>query len=656
MNNESKENNTIKLKKDVVKNIAIVFLSIMLILTFFSNSIMNKSLPEVATQYIQSQTITEKIRGTGVVEADDPYSVMVKDSRVIHSVAVKEGDTVSKDQVLFYLEEGDSEELDKAQKDLEDLIYKYTAGALSGEMSAQAYNQATTGQVSPMAVYEAQILAAKQRVKTAQENVDSIARQQTVASGSTDSDSDLNQAKLDLEEAQIKMNTAKAKYDELKAIVDAGNSNTTSAQSEKDAAELELANAKAKYETKQDAIVAQINDTSITAFKNAYDNKYSALNSKNEVSELLFYGTDPNKDEKKAINDADALNDWIYATKSTIAEAESEIKDITEAYKAYMGAISDYSSKDAAMEAAKNKYNEYSSAVSKLSSAESDYNSAKNRVDELTTKITRLTNEQSENKAGNQQLINDLAIRKADADLELARAKEDQAQLLLDISKTLDLANQNSIIREQREKVEKLKQDASGAQITSPVDGIVLSVAKKAGETTSASDPVATIQVAGKPMYMKITVSAEQAKKVQVGDTAELQNSWYYSDNMMIRLAKIVNDPNNPAKSRQLVFSVEGEVTNGESLSISVGQRAREYDRVVPNSAIREDNKGKFIYTIEEKGTPFGNRYKAKRIDVEVITSDDNNTAINADVDSWAYVITTSDKPISQGQQVRLSD
>ena len=337
MNNESKENNTIKLKKDVVKNIAIVFLSIMLILTFFSNSIMNKSLPEVATKYIQSETITEKIRGTGVIEADDPYSVMVKDSRVIHSVAVKEGDTVSKDQFLFYLEEGDSEELDKAQKDLEDLIYKYTAGALSGEMSAQAYNQATSGQVSSMAVYEAQILAAKQRVKTAQENVDSIARQQTVASGSTDSDSDLNQAKLDLEEAQIKLNTAKAKYDELKAVVDAGNSNTTSAQSEKDAAELELANAKAKYETKQDAIVAQINDTSITAFKNAYDNKYSALNSKNEVSELLFYGTDPNKDEKKAINDADALNDWIYATKSTIAEAEKMLAKYPHSFKAVYG-------------------------------------------------------------------------------------------------------------------------------------------------------------------------------------------------------------------------------------------------------------------------------------------------------------------------------
>ncbi len=62
MNNEINEKNTIKIKKDVIKNIAIIFLSVMLILTFFSNSIMNKSLPEVATKYIQAATITSRKR------------------------------------------------------------------------------------------------------------------------------------------------------------------------------------------------------------------------------------------------------------------------------------------------------------------------------------------------------------------------------------------------------------------------------------------------------------------------------------------------------------------------------------------------------------------------------------------------------------------
>jgi len=645
MNDEINEKNTIKIKKDVIKNIAIIFLSVMLILTFFSNSIMNKSLPEVATKYIQAATITEKIRGTGTVEADDPYSVMVKDSRKIASVAVKEGDTVSKDQVLFYLEDSESEELEKAEKDLEDLIYKYTAGALTGEMTAQAYAQATTGRVSSMAVYEAQIEAARARVKAAQDNVDSITRQQAVASAATLSDTDINEAKLDLEKAQNELNSAKAKYDELKAVVDAGDGGAAALASELEYAELDLANTKSKYESEQAKVKNDINPASpdlakINKFKEKYDNITDAAS----IVDMIFSGDD--------IKDANALNYWFDIS----PYPEADRTAFTESYKAYTDAQAAYSAKKAAVEAANAKASDYKSAVSKLSGAESDYNSAKNKVDELNTKISRLTNEQAEDKEGNQQLVNDLAVRKADADLELSKAKEAQTQLLLDISKTLDLANQNSIIRDQREKVEKLKADATGATVLSPVDGIILTIGKKAGETTSASDPLATIQVSGKPMYMNITVNNEQAKKVNVGDVASLQNSWYYSENIMVKLNKIVNDPKNPGKGKKLVFSVEGDVTNGESLSISIGQKSREYDKVVPNSAIREDNKGKFIYTIEEKSTPFGNRYKAKRIDVEVIVSDDLNTAINADIDEWTYVITTSDKPISAGQQVRLSD
>ena len=58
--------NTTK-RREWVKNAAIIFLSVLLVLTFFSNTIMNYSLPEVATQYVQSSSITAKVRGTGTI-------------------------------------------------------------------------------------------------------------------------------------------------------------------------------------------------------------------------------------------------------------------------------------------------------------------------------------------------------------------------------------------------------------------------------------------------------------------------------------------------------------------------------------------------------------------------------------------------------------
>ena len=87
-------------RRDWVKNAAIVFLTIMLILTFFSNTIMNYSLPEVAIQYIQAGTITSKVRGTGTVQSSSLYNVKVTESRKVTSVAVKVGDTVAEGDVI----------------------------------------------------------------------------------------------------------------------------------------------------------------------------------------------------------------------------------------------------------------------------------------------------------------------------------------------------------------------------------------------------------------------------------------------------------------------------------------------------------------------------------------------------------------------------
>ena len=48
--------------REWVKNVAIIFLAVLLVLTFFSNTIMNRSLPEVATQNVSSGSITARVR------------------------------------------------------------------------------------------------------------------------------------------------------------------------------------------------------------------------------------------------------------------------------------------------------------------------------------------------------------------------------------------------------------------------------------------------------------------------------------------------------------------------------------------------------------------------------------------------------------------
>ena len=97
----------------------------MLILTFFSNTIMNYSLPEVAAQYSQSGSITSKIRTTANVIANSTYKITIEETRNILSVAVKDGDMVKKGDVLFYLEDAESEQLKTARDTLAQLEKEY---------------------------------------------------------------------------------------------------------------------------------------------------------------------------------------------------------------------------------------------------------------------------------------------------------------------------------------------------------------------------------------------------------------------------------------------------------------------------------------------------------------------------------------------------
>ncbi len=114
-----------------VKNAAIIFLSVLLVLTFFSNTIMNRSLPEVATANVTSDAITARVRGTGTVTAQASYQVKAPTTRKIQSVMIRSGQEVSQGDVLFILSDGDSAELDEASENLRKLQLSYDQTAVS---------------------------------------------------------------------------------------------------------------------------------------------------------------------------------------------------------------------------------------------------------------------------------------------------------------------------------------------------------------------------------------------------------------------------------------------------------------------------------------------------------------------------------------------
>ena len=669
-------------RRDWVKNAAIIFLAVMLVLTFFSNTIMNYSLPEVATQYVQRGTITAKVRGTGTVEATDPYNVMVKESRVISSVAVKQGDTVEKDQVIYYLEDAESDELKKAEDELEDLELAYMKGLFGGTISPEIINKVASGRTDTFATYQAKVTdmvnrleAAKARVDECQKNVDALTLQSTKdtnnATVNTKPD-ELNrdQATTDLASAQERFERDKA---ETIAELNAQISELTSQISD---LEKLIAGAETNAGSSSGTGAGKPPATSI------YDQKKAAVDKLHDkVKEIQtaaisgkITGADLVTVEKKSsiTETLDGLKKSFSSLQTVISSAGKDA-DYQTLYADYNAILVQISSIDANS----NNLNNYSDNKTVLAnkkaklaslqkelaevqaitaSSDGGVQDAQNRLIQANRNISEITAANSQASVAWQNRLADAnaALKAAQAVYDLL--KQEQTELAADINAELDLSKASKDIQEKKDEIAKLKEKSEGSAIVAPVAGTISNLAYVAGETTKPEEAAAVIQVDGKGYTVSFSVTNEQSKKVQVGDVGELQNAWYYDD-AMVTLAAIKPDPESNGQKKLLVFNVTGSsIQAGQSLNISVGQRSAEYELTVPNSAIREDKNGKFILIVESKSGPISNRYIATRVDVEVLASDDNNTAISAGLYGYEYVITTSTKPVEAGKQVRLNE
>lgn len=658
------EKNTTK-RREWVKNAAIIFLTIMLLLTFFSNTIMNYSLPEVATQYVQTGTITAKVRGTGKVEASDPYNVIAKESRVITSVAVKQGDIVEKDQVIYYLEESESDELTKAEQELEDLELNYMKGLFGANVSPEVITKVANGNIDSFSQLQGKVTdmqnrleAAKKRVEECQKNVDDLTLQSTKDTnnaGVSTKNEELtkDQATTDLTEAQNRFEKDKA------ATIASLNAQITELTSQISDLEKLLSNAEASagsgtnppttssssYDGQRKKAIEslkktvnvilkglskpELGDVGLTEIEDAYKGVYDAIKD--------------NKDYQTLIAD-------YNATHMLIDNIEQNAKDVNNLYANNQTLLSKKKAELA------NLQKQLAEVQAITASSDGGVQDAQNRLNQANRNILEITTANSQTSVAWQNRLADAnaALKNAQAVYDLL--KEEQTFLAADINAELDLSKTNKDIQKKKEEIEKLKEKSMGSAVKAPVAGTITTVKYVAGETTQPEDVMAVIQPEGKGFTLSISVTNEQAKKVQIGDMAELQNSWYYED-ARVMLSAIKPDPDNPGTNKLLVFDVSGSTIQADqSLSISVGQRSQEYELVVPNSAIREDNDGKFILTVESKSSPLGNRYIATRVGVEVLASDDNNSAISAPLYGWEYVITTSTKPVEAGKQVRLAD
>ncbi len=571
-----------KKRRDIIKNILIIFLIILLLLTFFSNTIMNKSLPEIQTERATSGKLTERIRGSGVVESNQSFGVKVDGNRVIDTINVKEGQEVQKGDVLLVVGTGESEELTAAEDELEALELAYQKALLTPPQDYASENQA---------------------IKNAREDLnDAIAKRNNAAA---------NQGNVDAAKDTYNYNKSQLEYytslqTKLSGVISAIDSD-------------EYAGAPPEY-TGQ--LIAQ---------KNAAADAEAAYNSAKDIYTALLgaFSEDSGDQGVEPLSGSVVTREELEAAETEMNARKAEYDAAKESYDSL-------------------KYSLRNDLAYQLADAESN-------ISWYTAQIQEYESGGSGEEMTPEMLEEDVkAKQRALEDLILQLSQTQQENGVQNQINQLDLQAQKKDIDKAKDKVDKLKKANETTEIKAEHGGIVSSINFRVGDETVPDTDIMTIDIAEEGYTVEITVDGEKTKKVKKGVTAEIVNNW--SGNAEAVLKEIKNDTVPNSKNRILVFTVTGDIDSGTYVDLSIPCGNGNYDTIVPKSAVYSDNQGSFVLVVESKSSPLGNRFYARRVQVDVLASDEMSSAVQGSLSSGDYIITASSKPVKPNDQVRMKD
>ena len=284
-------------KREIIKLLIIVFLAAMLILTFFSNTIMNRSLPEITTVSVSAGKLTESVKCQGVAEAEQSYEVKAAENRTVQKIYIKEGQKISEGDKLFTLGSGQSESIAAAEAELTALELEYSKALLTAPAdytseNMEIRNAAEDLQLAIARRDTAEISGKEAEQKKLQYEADktegaklsALKEQLTAAINSIDGDDysnspagyigDLVSLKNDWQAAENEYASAYKLYtEELK-------SDSEAAKSECDEKDTKRSNAKALYDNAKSSIRSEL-----SVKLNDISSKLEALNSSISIYE-----------------------------------------------------------------------------------------------------------------------------------------------------------------------------------------------------------------------------------------------------------------------------------------------------------------------------------------------------------------------------------
>ena len=279
------------------------------------------------------------------------------------------------------------------------------------------------------------------------------------------------------------------------------------------------------------------------------------------------------------------------------------------------------------------------------------------------------------------------ALQEANAEVQTAQQAVNQAQNAYELARQEDAAqNTNAAnaaqaallgaeaaqvqVEQARKELERLlSYQAADGKICAVSDCTVLQVGVQAGAVTTGSE----IFVTGSGGFqLKGMVKAEDKEKLKVG--AEVGVQLAAGKKKTVKIESIGMETGETAEggsgddtagqgasSMQTFWRAplpeNTNVGGGEQFTWSIETSSeKEYDQIIPLSALREDANEAYCLVLSEEDRMLGTLQTAKRVPVTVLEKDAKSAAITSTLTNTDQVIVSSEKYVVEGDRVRLKE
>ena len=246
------------------------------------------------------------------------------------------------------------------------------------------------------------------------------------------------------------------------------------------------------------------------------------------------------------------------------------------------------------------------------------------------------------------------ALKDAKHDLQQKRKKlsDDKTNAGIDSDQAKDAKDAKLKKKEDLEKkVKELEEYYQISEVKAPISGTIIAINVSHGNQCAKDEVMFIIADPESGYYVDVPVAKKDCDGMMVGTEVRTD----YCESAVVE--SIRPDPSDPVNNNIVRISVTGYymVPGAMTINCTISTSNRYYDCVVPKGAVQEDTEGHFIYILVTKNSPLGERYIARKVAVKVISEDSTSCAIEGSGVSMAYCIVRTEKPIKNGEQVRLA-